>query len=133
MKTSVTQEHGTGCAVACVAFVTGRSYRRALALFAKPERAWGRGFYCRDLVAALARAKRAYNSTAAVSRKRWPAGTIVYVAPSRGYPLGHYLASSPRGWMNPWANFPCIAPARSAFQKKLPGRPIYAVFPLKEE
>jgi hypothetical protein len=58
-------------------------------------------------------------------------GTIVYVGRSDKYPLGHYLVRTSRGdWMNPWMNFPIIAPASSAFQKKLPGKPMYAIFPI---
>jgi hypothetical protein len=59
-------------------------------------------------------------------------GTIVYVEKSIKYPLGHYLVKTKQGvWMNPWKNFPSIAPAKSAFQKRLPGTPLYAIYPIK--
>src|SRR5439155_1668986 len=58
---SVTQEHGAGCAVACVAFVLGTSYQEALALFKRPNHAWGRGFYCREIIEALETAGKKYS------------------------------------------------------------------------
>ena len=56
-------------------------------------------------------------------------GTIIFIARSKKYPAGHYLAmGSGKGWMDPWINFPSeLKSSRAGFRKKLPGRPIYAV------
>jgi len=56
----VTQEHSLGCAVACVAYVINRSYKEALKLFREPEKAWTVGYYCDDIVRALAKADLNY-------------------------------------------------------------------------
>lgn len=113
-RKTVTQEHGTGCAVACVAFVLNLPYQKALKYFARAERAWGGGFFCRDVTQALERRGPKYTHRY-VGRKKehlWRPGTIVYVAASKKYPLGHYLVRTAEGdWMNPWANFPLIASA----------------------
>lgn len=39
MPLPITQKHGTGCAVACVAYILNRSYDAALKLFSKPNQA----------------------------------------------------------------------------------------------
>ena len=38
-----------GCAVACVAFVTGLEYSEALSLFKNKDNAWLNGYYCKDV------------------------------------------------------------------------------------
>jgi hypothetical protein len=133
-KKPITQEHGTGCGVACTAYVLGVSYQSALKLFDKPGNASTTGFYCKDIVRALARKGRLYSHCYLKSSKRdllQQAGVIVYIQRSKKYPLGHYLVRGTNGkWMNPWYNYPCIAPAKGQFQTKLPGKPIYAIFPL---
>jgi hypothetical protein len=130
---AVTQNHGMGCAVACVASVLGVSYASALKLFDKPESAWGGGYYCHEIVTALARGGLSYSYRKVESRLD-PAlkvgGAIVFTAPSKLYPGGHYLVRLARGWMNPWVNCPEIAPAKSARVSRLPADPTYVVFPL---
>lgn len=129
----VTQEHGTGCGVACTAFVLNLTYSEALYYFLKPAQAWGRGFYCREVVAALGRAGKTYTQSYVKSKGRQLLkipGMIVFVGRSEKYPLGHYLVRTIRGdWMNPWINFPVIAPAKSGFQRRLPGKVIYVLYP----
>jgi hypothetical protein len=132
MDRIITQNHGMGCGVACVAAVTGISYKAALRMFAKPENAWTVGYMCKDLVAALTRMGKPYaykylkDKDDPVLKKT---GTIVFTHFSKAYPRGHYLARIKGGWMNPWVNFPEIAPARGSIVRKLPAQPIYAVFP----
>jgi hypothetical protein len=128
---SVVQNHPMGCGVACVAAVLGLEYRKALHLFRRLDGAWTTGYFCPELVAALAKGGRCYswksvrNSRLDVLKR---AGTIVFVQKSSKYPQGHYLVRTSRGWMNPWANFPEISPARSAVVKRLPGRASHVIF-----
>ena len=117
----VTQEHPMGCAVACVASLTGKTYRRALELFIHPEYASSRGYYCQEICDALSSAGYSY-----AWKKARPHliddRTIVFIARSKAYPQGHFLLKTKRGWMNPWGNYPCIKPAKALFQKDLPGK-----------
>ncbi|MBC7465353.1 MAG: hypothetical protein H7256_05120 [Bdellovibrio sp.] len=105
MIKSVTQNHGFGCGVACVAAVIGVSYAKALGLFKNPEQAWTKGYYCPDLVLALAAGKKRY-SYKYLKSNRDPVlrkvGTIVFTRFSKVYPCGHYLVRTKKGWMNPW-------------------------------
>lgn len=131
MIKKVTQKHGMGCGVACVAAVLNFSYDKALHLFKNPKKAWTKGYFCKDIVAALKKKKRNYdykylkNSRDPVLKK---SGTIVFTRFSKAYPHGHYLIRTKNGWMNPWINFPEITPAKSGFSKRLPARPTYAIF-----
>ncbi|MFZ9596379.1 MAG: hypothetical protein ACO3A2_09910 [Bdellovibrionia bacterium] len=132
MKESITQEHMTGCAVACVAYLMGVSYQRALEAFKSPHQAWGQGFYCDEIVEALGVFGKNYFYDRLTVYNRSlleKPDVIVFVEPNRRYPLGHYLArSSQCQWMNSWVNCPVIAPAQSGFERKLPGLPSYVIF-----
>ncbi len=130
MQEPITQEHGTGCGVACVAFVLGISYQKALGLFKNPQHAWeGKGYYCKDIIEALKKAglDYSYKQITELPLTIKP-GIIVFTEPSKNYPRGHYLAQTKDNkWMNPWINFPHIAPAKSGFQDKLPDKPIWII------
>ena len=54
MDRIIVQRHALGCGVACVAYVLRFGYSKALRLFNQPENAEVIGYWCRDLVAALA-------------------------------------------------------------------------------
>jgi hypothetical protein len=131
----VTQEHPLGCAVACVAALFQIRYSEALLLFENEECAWTRGYYCTEIVRALAAAGLEYRfQRFDVSRHRSHlnrAGTIAFVAPSEKYPVGHYFLKTKNGWMNPWINYPHINPAKSGFEKSLPSRVSYIVYPIE--
>ena len=58
-------------------------------------------------------------------------GSIVFIAPSKKYPRGHYLARTKKGWMNPWVNFPRIMPAKAGFNRKLPGKAQWVIFRIR--
>lgn len=136
-KEAVVQEHGTGCGVACAAYVLGISYQAALKLFNKPAQAATVGYYAKDIVKALSRRRACYTHRyvkgASRAHLKIP-GVIVYVQRSKKYPLGHYLARAEDGsWMNPWSNYPIIAPAKARFEKRLPGKPLYVIFPAREK
>ena len=123
---AVAQEHALGCAVACVASRLGLRYAQALGLFDEPSRAWTVGYYCEDLVRALARGGLCYrfdpfdrlppDSRCGILARE---GTIVFLSPCSTYPAGHYLLRARGGWMNPWINFPLMVPARAGFERAL--------------
>lgn len=135
MFSSVTQKHGAGCAVACVAWVLNISYDAALKLFSRPKQAIDRGFLCREIVSALSRGGHycAYCKSINSNKKfsRVP-DAIVFIARSKKYPIGHFLVrTAQNSWMNPWINFPCITSAESGFQKRLPGKAQWIIYPIQ--
>jgi ABC-type bacteriocin/lantibiotic exporter with double-glycine peptidase domain len=121
----ITQEAPMGCAIACIASLSGLSYKQMRGYFSRGEiKEQTSGFYNRDIINALIKIGI---SAKAFSIKRWgnrkiKAGTIVFVERSKKYPAGHYLLKTKNGWMNPWINYPNINPAKAGFQKTLPGR-----------
>lgn len=129
---TVSQEHPLGCAVACVASLSNTSYKQALNLFDDPELAWNRGFYCSEIVKALAQLEMNYTfeeyKTAKHSKKINKPGSIVFIEPNSKYPAGHFMLRLENGWMNPWANFPQMIPVESKVEKKLPGDISYIVY-----
>ncbi len=128
---AVTQEHASGCAVACVAAVLGISYKKAIALFDNPEHAGTRGYHCREVVKALGKAGRHYAYSYVKAGRdaiRLP-GSIVFIRKSARYPIGHFLARSDGAWMDPWINFPQVNPVRSGFRKMLPGKVNWIIRP----
>jgi len=135
MCSSVTQKHGAGCAVACVACILNISYDAALKFFSRPKQAIDRGFLCREIVSALRKSGHHYVYCKAIdSNKKLSGipGAIVFIARSKKYPIGHFLARTVEGaWMNPWINFPCIASAESGFQKRLPGKAQWIIYPVQ--
>jgi hypothetical protein len=127
----VAQEFGMGCAVACVASVTGHTYTQARKLFAKPQRESTTGFYCKDIVSALKKAKKHYSFKRYLTQDEKllrTEGTIVFIGPNKKYPAGHFLARAQNGWMNPWQNCPRIKPVKANIQNRLPGKPQWIVF-----
>ena len=134
MATPIAQEHPAGCAVACVAFALGINYKEALLLFVKgASRAGVRGFYVREVVAALGRGAKGYSYYYINTHNRanmYKDGCIVFTRRSKRYPQGHYLCRNGRYWMNPWHNFPEMNNVSARFQKRLPGRPAYAIVPI---
>lgn len=121
----ITQEAPMGCAIACAASLVGLSYKKMRLLFSNGEtRDYSTGFYNRDIVQALDKAKLTVKtySIRQWGNKKIPPGTIVFIGPSPKYLAGHYLLKTKQGWMNPWINSPNINPAKGGFQKKIPGK-----------
>lgn len=122
-----------GCAVACVASYCGTDYPAALRLFETDRHAWTRGFYCVEVVEALAKIGQRYTYEAFRSPKHikilHTPGSILFLAPSERYPSGHYVLRVENGWMNPWVNFPQMNPVRAAEVSDLEGEVAYVVFP----
>lgn len=128
----VAQKHNLGCAVASVANKLGISYESALTLFDQPSNAWGRGFYCRDIVSALH--KRGINTKVchrkSINSQLLPFGTIVYVRRCASLPAGHYLIKGEMGWIDSWINISNrfdIKNAKVGIRQKLPSEIQYAV------
>ena len=121
------------CSVSPTTFylALNKSYKSTKKLFDNPECALTRGYYCRELVKALNKKKK--NSTFSKVNEENKSllkneGVIVFIKRSKKYPLGHYLIKTKRGWMNPWINFPNISPAKSGFQKNLPGEAQWIIY-----
>jgi len=134
MKKFITQEHASGCAVACTAFVAGITYKKALSSFYDGEfRAELRGFYCREIVRVLKKLGMQYDYFYLSKRNKklmYIDKAIVFLKKSRKYPQGHYLCRAGKVWMDPWINYPSITNARSGFRKRLPGKLSYVVLPI---
>jgi hypothetical protein len=129
---AVAQEHALGCAVACVASRCGVTYARAHWLFATKENAWVRGYYCSEVVDALARAgyRYAFESFVEASHSTLleRPGTIVFVGPCARYPAGHFLIRWRDGWMNSWLNYPQMIPIEAGFASAVPGPIQFVMF-----
>lgn len=130
MGKPVTQEDAAGCAIACVAFVCGVSYRTAKRQF-KGMGSPKTGYFCFHITKALSRLGRRYDYKKVRGRQRFEEGSIVFAERSDAYPLGHFLVRHGSKWMNPWINFPKMNGARSGFVSKLPSKPSYVVFPVE--
>ena len=127
---SITQEEPMGCGIACVAVILNKSYQSKRELFDNPEYASTRGYYCREMIKVLNKNFDNYTFSKASKNKDLlkKEGVIVFIERSRKYPAGHYLVKTKKGWMNPWINYPNIAPARSGFQIVLPGKAQWIIY-----
>ena len=88
MLESITQQHDYGCGVACVAFVTSKSYKYTLKVL-RADAAKVKGFFCKDLVIALSTYGSAYGYKYLKPRLRWRIyedRVIVYIKKSKHYP-----------------------------------------------
>jgi len=128
-RAAVVQEDPYGCSVACVAFLCGISYGKARHNFKNPRRAKTWGFTCREIVSALGKLDKKYAYRRIRERIKPPRDSIIFIARSKKYPAGHFLARMNGGWMDPWINFPS-SKRRAGFRKRLPGKAIYRIFPV---
>lgn len=131
---SVTQLDPLGCGAACISFITGKNYAEVVTLLGQSQ-AEHRGFYCGELIAVLSKLGISYTYKYIkpwLRNRIYQNKAIVFIKRSESYPAGHYLVRYKGQWMDPWINF-CensnITQAKSGFRKKLPGMPIYALFP----
>ncbi|OGM96818.1 MAG: hypothetical protein A2816_00360 [Candidatus Yanofskybacteria bacterium RIFCSPHIGHO2_01_FULL_39_44] len=131
----VKQKDMSGCAVACVAFVLGVSYSKALKLFKNGQKySKFRGFYCREVVQALIKGKVEYAYKHVSNKTKRLVNldkSIVFIKRSSKYPQGHYLCRTRNKWMDSWINFPDISSVKAGFRTKLPGKPTYVIFRTK--
>jgi len=131
---SITQKHPFGCGVVCVAFVIRKSYSEVMDVLVN-DKANDEGFSCKELAQALSGFGYPYiykYLKPKLRSKIYQNGVIVFVKRSSKYPAGHYLVYSNGQWMDSWVNFAQdkdIKKAKSGFRKRLPGTPIYALFP----
>ena len=129
MKKSITQEFNYGCGIACFAFVTNVTYKKAIN-FLGPKQAMSPRFWCKNLASQLNKfgVKYIYRYVKPKLRKKiYQEGAIVLVARSKIYPTGHYLIRYKSQWMDLWINLPKdenIKHAKSGFRKRLPCRPM---------
>lgn len=128
----VKQEDVLGCAVACVAFVSGISYQEALALFEDGETRVKRkaNFYCPEIVRILNNrgANYKWKRLQSVQEKEiYSDLSIVFIERSRKYPYGHFLAKYKDRWMDPWINLP-DKNINAGFRKILPNTPSYIIY-----
>lgn len=132
MPQAITQKHGCGCSVACAAYILNVSYDTALKLFSYPQKAIDRGFLCGEITRALKKGGLNYSYEKLSSRNKHlllEPFTIVFIARSKKYPIGHFLVRTKnQSWMNPWLNYPCIAPAEAGFEKTLPGKAQWIIY-----
>jgi hypothetical protein len=134
MRKSITQEFDYGCGVACFAFAMNVSYKRAEELLGEKQAASTR-FWIKDFASALSKGGKPYAAKYIkphLRKKIYGEGTIVLIRRAKHYPTGHYVIRHGGQWMDPWINLPSnkdIHQAKSGFRKKLPGSPMYALFP----
>jgi len=135
MDKAVVQKDRMGCGLACIAFVTGLEYEDVAAYFKKENSTIIKDIYCKDVVRLLKIFKRDYRYNylkPRLIRKIYQKGAIVYVRKCKKYPRGHYLARANGCWMDPWINLTAdrnIEHAEAGFRKRLPGKPIYIIYP----
>lgn len=126
----VAQEEACGCAVACVAALTGKTYAQSLTLFSI-KTADAPILYCKKIVRAVARAGLKYDYAKVTAKNKKllsKEGTIVFIKRSKKYPVGHYLLRVKDGWMDAWINLPKVNPAKAGVRKKLPGKAQWVVY-----
>ena len=133
MKQSITQELDYGCGVACFAYICDMSFQQALGFLGKSYSV-SHGWRPSDLKKELDRYGLSYESRYVRERcdMDFPTQTIVLIERSPAYPVGHYLALSENGWMDPWINMGDsnqLLLAQSGFRSELPGKAMYALIP----
>ena len=135
MKKPASQKDEFGCGIACLSFVLNIGYKESLKLFPNgKKKSEKNGFYCKEIVSVLR--KNGLDSKfnclkPKLLKKIYKENTIVFIRRSKKYPQGHYLCRYKNLWMDPWINFlknKDVNKARPGFRKKLPGKPIYAIF-----
>lgn len=132
---SITQLDSYGCGLACVSFLANINYQEVSNLDIKKQ-AQSQGFTCKELVRLLLQFGLHYEYKYLKPRlknKIYNDGVIVFIKRSKKYSSGHYLVRFKDQWMDPWINFSPdsnLNDASSGFRKRLPEKPIYALFPI---
>ena len=134
---SVSQKDNLGCGIACIAFILKRDYLEISSVLGR-FKANNEGFNCKELSEILYKFGFVYSYKYLrphLKRGIYKNGVIVFVKRSKKYPSGHYLVRWNNLWMDPWINFlqnKKISEAKSCFRRRLPGMPIYGIFPSTE-
>lgn len=131
MRLPVSQKDAAGCGIACLAFALDISYDEVLNLLkGDPDSFRMNGIYCRDMVEVLV--QKGVNAHWCYVGKKPPRtyqdNSIVFLGRSTMFPIGHFFIRWNGQWMDPWINYPSVSPAQAGWRKKLPEKPIYAVF-----
>ena len=93
MKKSITQEDSFGYSIACIAWITNKSYKRAKKEYFKDANsAHIFGYLCRDLVAALAKLKKQYSYKYLKGKLRFRGDYISFLKRFKRYPTGIILS-----------------------------------------
>jgi len=136
MKKSITQEFDYGCGIACFAFATNLTYKQVVNYLGQ-QQAFSTRFWVKDLTSALNTYGTKYVSkhvNAKVRKLIYRENAIVLIRRSKHYPAGHYLIRHNKKWMDPWINLLVdkdIKNAVSGYRKRLPGSPMYVIFPVE--
>lgn len=128
MKKYVKQEDAMGCGIACVAYVLGISYRKAVDLFTQKQKRRIRGFTSKDIVEAIKIFGTTYKSVY-VGRETEPKienNSIIYIPKCGYFPYGHYLVKIQNGYMDPFINLHesnfDYTKAKAGLRKTLPNK-----------
>ncbi|MDQ1064486.1 MULTISPECIES: hypothetical protein [Stenotrophomonas] len=119
----VSQQDEWGCGIACVASLTGLSYREARSRLEARKGglidADAPGLELEPIIDVLRDAGILMEQR--VGAKRWPSGAIVFLSEEWGRyrGTGHYLLRTDDGWMDPWAN-PDEKRPRAEYLDRLP-------------
>lgn len=129
----IKQEDLMGCAVACVAFVMGKSYKETLRFFRNGNKRVkaSKDFYCSELTSILNDQGFNYEYKYVkthLERKIYKNLTIVFLKKSKKYSAGHYLCRWGTKWMDPWINHPDLN-IKTGFRSRLYEKPSYMIFP----
>lgn len=137
IKKPINQKHELGCGIACLAFILNKKYDK-IAKEIGIRKIKSKGLYCKEIVNYLI--KNGYIAFYRYLKSKWKKAiykdnTIVFIKRCEKYPFGHYLVRYKNFWMDPWINFQKnknIKQAKAGFRKKLPGKPIYGIFIMRE-
>jgi ABC-type bacteriocin/lantibiotic exporter with double-glycine peptidase domain len=132
-KYSISQKHNLGCGAACLAFLLNISYDKVVNYFGE-KKLNNEGLYLKEMIKFLK--KYGYEGDykylkPKLKRKIYKSGTIVFIKRDKNYPYGHYFVRDNKKWFDSWINFleeKNIKNAKAGFRKRLPGKPIYALF-----
>jgi hypothetical protein len=130
----VTQEYDYGCAIACIAFVLGLSYKETASMLSLLQQSSDR-YYVQNL----------RHDLEVITGQSWshkfikegadysniPDMSIVLIRRNPVHKYGHYLVKTKWGYMDPWINLNKsndIKLAKSGYRATLPSTPMYKIF-----
>ena len=128
----IAQEDEVGCSIACVAYITGKTYKESISLFGLPDKRFKKGYTVKEIVEALTKAGYTYRSMYVGRLKRLKIETqsIVYVKKCSNFPFGHYLVKIKGGYMDPWFNLKkmtIIEKAEAGERKRIHGKIVLVI------
>ena len=137
-RAGVTQEDSLGCGVACIAYILGITYKKALTLFETPSKAQNKGYTVKELANVLNKVSNTIYKTKYVGRSEnltILSETIIYCKKCPEFQFGHYLVKTSDGYMDPFINLKDasgdVTLAKSGFRKSIAEKVVLIVFPTK--